>query len=73
MKVSEIIEEIAQLPPAEQQAVIRFAHKLEKQSQLSPPQLGALAKRLAGCSNDKEAATLKQKIVNGFYGGKQRA
>ena len=73
MKVSEIIEEITLLPPVEQQEVIQFAHKLEKQGRLSPSELGALAKQLAGCPDDETAAALKQKIVNGFCGGKQRA
>jgi hypothetical protein len=73
MKVSEIIEEIAALPLAEQREVILYARKLEEESPLSPAELGILAQQLASCTNDQQAATLKQKIMNGFYGGERRA
>lgn len=68
--MSEIIGEIAALPPSEQQEVIRFARKLGEASPLTPAELGALAKRLAESADVAEAATLKQKIMSGFYGGK---
>jgi hypothetical protein len=68
MKVSEIIGKIAQLPPVEQQEVIRFTRKLRKAGQLSPAKLGALAKQLTDGGGDRKATTLKRKIVNGFYG-----
>lgn len=71
--MSEIIEEIAALPPEEQREVILFARKLEEERPLSPPELGALAQRLADCTDDREAAELKQKIMHGFYGGERRA
>jgi len=73
MKVSEIIGEIAALPPLEQREVIRFTRKLDEAGPLSPPELGALAKKLSGCADDREAAALKQNITDGFYGGKPRA
>jgi hypothetical protein len=73
MSVGEIMGEIAALPPAEQQVVIRFARKLDEEGPLSPSELGALAQRLAHCADDREAATLKQSITGGFYGGKRHA
>ena len=68
--MSEIIGEIAALPPAKQRQVIRFTRKLEATGPLSPPELGALAKRLAACEDEREAGTIKKRIMKGFYGGK---
>ena len=73
MKVSEIIGEIAVLPPAEQQEIIRFSRKLDEDGPMSPSELGALAQKLAGCADEREAVALKQKIMDGFYGEKRHA
>lgn len=71
--MSEIIGEIAALPPAKQRQVLRFTRKLETKGPLSPPELGALAQRLAGCADEREAGTIKKRIMKGFYGGKSHA
>jgi hypothetical protein len=73
MNVSEIIAEIAALPPEQQQQIIRFTRRLDEQGQLSPPELGSLARKLSDCADEREANALKQKITNGFYGGARRA
>lgn len=39
-----------------------------KGQQLSPEELGALAKRLAAATDTKEAARLRERITRGFYG-----
>ncbi|MCL4794277.1 MAG: hypothetical protein KJZ84_06935 [Bryobacteraceae bacterium] len=39
-----------------------------KGQQLSPEELGVLAKRLAAAADPKEAARLKERITRGFYG-----
>ncbi len=73
VNASEIIAEIASLPPRQQREVIRFTRKLDEQDMLSPAELGALAKRLADCADGKKAAGLRQKLMNGFYGRKRHA
>jgi hypothetical protein len=40
---------------------------------MQPVELGTLAKKLAGCTDESEATRLKNAVVNGFYGGKCRA
>ncbi|MFA7003622.1 MAG: hypothetical protein WC429_06245 [Verrucomicrobiia bacterium] len=73
MTALQIIEEIKHLPTKEQAKVIRFAYKLDAERQLSGPELGALAARLADTHDPAEAAVLRETITHGFYGSKGHA
>jgi hypothetical protein len=68
MAASRVIEEIKQLPRAEQSRVIRFAVELARERQLSGDKLSALAQRLADSKDPTEAQTLREEIHRGFYG-----
>ena len=73
MTASQVIAEIEVLPPDEQAQVIRFACRLAAERQLTGAELCGLAERMAASSNPTEAATLREEIVHGFYGGAARA
>jgi hypothetical protein len=64
-----IIEEIKQLPPAEQAEVIRFTVGLAQNRQLTGKELGELADRLAASNDPAEIIRLKSAMTRGFYGG----
>jgi hypothetical protein len=61
----EIIEEIKRLPQEDQTKVIDFARRMR---QLSPEQLGELAKRMVESKNPAEADWLEKELIRGFYG-----
>lgn len=61
----EIIEEIKRLPHDDQAKVIDFARRMR---QLSPEQLGQLAKKMVETKDDAEADRLNKEIIRGFYG-----
>ena len=73
MTAVEIIEEIKRLPEAEQNRVIQFARNADENRQLSPDELGGLAKRMVEAKDPAEADRLQAEIVRGFYGGRSHA
>jgi hypothetical protein len=73
MTAVEIIEEIKRLPSAEQNRVIEFVQKTAGSRQLSPDELGRLAKQMTEAKDGAEADRLQEEIVRGFYGGKPHA
>jgi hypothetical protein len=68
----EIIEEIKRLPRDEQNRVIEFARQVGSR-QLSPEELGELAKRMVEAKDPAEGDRLQEDIVRGFYGGPSNA
>ncbi|MEI6395906.1 MAG: hypothetical protein WCT12_32980 [Verrucomicrobiota bacterium] len=73
MTAIEIIEEIKRLPEAEQNRVIQFARNADENRQLSPDDLGKLARQMVEAKTPVEADRLKEEIVRGFYGGQSHA
>jgi hypothetical protein len=73
MTASQIIKEIATLPPEEQAKVVRFAYRLDAERQFTGVELSSLAERLAASSDPAETLMLREEIVRGFYGGKPQA
>ena len=73
MTAIEIIEEIKRLPEAEQNRVIQFARNADENRQLSPDDLGKLARQMVEAKTPVEADRLKEEIVRGFYGGEPHA
>jgi len=63
-----IIQEIKQLPPAEQLEVIQFAIGLAQTRQLTADELSDLADRLANATDPAEVLRLKSAMTRGFYG-----
>jgi hypothetical protein len=68
MRATEVIDDIRQLPPAEQAEVIRFAIGLARDRQLSGEELGQLADQLAKSEDPAEVARLRSALTQGFYG-----
>jgi len=75
MTAKAVIEEIKQLPRAEQTRVIQFALELARERQtsgdvslLSPKELGELAKNMVETADPTEADRIQEEIVRGFYG-----
>ena len=68
MTAVEIIEEIKRLPSDEQSRVIEFARHAGENWQLSPDELGRLAKRMVETKDPAEADRLQEEVVRGFYG-----
>ena len=68
MTAAGVIEEIKQLPRAEQSRVIQFAFALARERQLSGDKLSELAQRMADSNNPAEAQKLREEIHRGFYG-----
>ena len=73
MTAAEIIEEIKRLPRDEQSRVIEFARQAGESRQLSPEELGRLAKKMVEAKDAAEADRLQEEIVRGFYGGQPHA
>jgi len=73
MNASQIIREIATLPPDEQAQVVRFAYSLDVERRLSGPELSALAARMVASTDPAETARLRAEIARGFYGGQAHA
>lgn len=69
MSAAQIIEAIKQLPPTEQAEVMRFAREFDGERQLSPEELEALGRRLAGTTDPAEVKRLTEQMECGFYGG----
>jgi hypothetical protein len=68
MTSAAIIQEIKQLPPAEQAEVIQFTVGLARRRQLAGKELGELADRLAASDDPAEIIRLKSAMTVGFYG-----
>ena len=66
MTATQIIEEIATLPPSEQAAVIRFAYRLDAERQLTGAELSQLAGRMVSTKDAAESLVLRGEIVRGF-------
>jgi hypothetical protein len=73
MTAVEIIQEIRRLPKVEQNRVIEFARNVAENRQLTPEELGKLAKRMAEAQDPVEADRLKGEIIHGFYGDEPHA
>ncbi len=73
MTAVEIIEEIKRLPKADQNRVIEFARNADENRQLSPDELGKLAKQMVEAKDPAEADRLKEEIMRGFYGDEPHA
>ena len=72
MTAQQIIEEIKRLDPKEQLGVIRFAYELDAERQLSGKELSKLAARMTETDDAAEAARIRETILRGFYGSKQK-
>jgi len=68
-----IIEEIKQLPPAEQAEVIQFALKLARERSLTAKELNELARRMVESDDPAGVEKLKSAITRGFYGEARHA
>jgi hypothetical protein len=73
MTAVEIIQEIRRLPKVEQNRVIEFARNAAENHQLTPDELGKLAKRMVDAKDPAEADRLKEEIMHGFYGDEPHA
>ena len=69
MSATDVIEEIKQLPAAEQAEVIKFALQLARTRPLTADELTSLAQRLVESDDPAEVERLKTSIARGFYGG----
>ena len=68
MTATGVIEEIKNLPRAEQSRVIQFALELARERQLSGDKLSELAQRMVDSTNPAETQKLRDEIHRGFYG-----
>ena len=68
MTSAAIIQEIKQLPPAEQAEVIQFTVELAHSRQLTGKELGGMADKLATSNDPAEIIRLKSAMTRGFYG-----
>ena len=68
MTAATVIEEIKHFAPSEQAEVIQFAVALARSRQLTAPELGELADRLAESTDPAESLRLKSAMTRGFYG-----
>lgn len=69
MSATELIEEIKQLPAADQAKVIEFALQLARTRPLTAGELTSLARRMVESDDPAEVERLKTSIARGFYGG----
>ncbi len=67
MSVTQVIEEIRQLPPDDQAEVIQFAFELARTRPLTTHELMILAQRMRDTEDPAEAERLKTSISRGFY------
>ena len=68
MTATGVIEEIKNLPRAEQSRVIQFAFELGRERQLSGDGLSDLAQRMADSTEPAQTHKLRDEIHHGFYG-----
>jgi len=70
MTAKQIIDQIAALPPEEQEKVVRFAYNLDAERRLTGRELSALGERMAAATDPVQKTMLREEITRGFYGGK---
>jgi hypothetical protein len=68
MTATAVIEEIKQLPRAEQSRVLQFAFDLARERQLTGEELGVLVQRMVDSKDPAEVKKLREEIHRGFYG-----
>ena len=68
MTATAVIEEIKQLPRAEQSRVLQFAFDLARERQLTGEELGGLVRRMVDSKDPAEDTQLREEIHRGFYG-----
>jgi hypothetical protein len=68
MTATAVIEEIKQLPGAEQSRGLHFAFELARERQRSGEELAGLAQRMADSNDPAEKKRLREEIHRGFYG-----
>jgi hypothetical protein len=68
MSSAAVIDEIRNLPPAEQAEVIQFTLRLARERALTPVELENLARRLVEANDPAEVERLRSAITRGFYG-----
>jgi hypothetical protein len=68
MSAADVIQEIKQLPAAEQAEVIKFTLQLARTRPLTAGELTSLAQRMAESDDPAEVERLKTSIARGFYG-----
>lgn len=68
MTGTELIREFQQMPEREQDTVAEFVSEFRRQKQLTPEELGNLAKEMVEADDNRKKAELKEQIVAGFYG-----
>jgi hypothetical protein len=73
MNAQQIIGEIVALPPDERAEVLRFTRQLERQQELSPDEIRALAERLAETKEPDQVKALRDELTRGFYGADRHA
>jgi hypothetical protein len=69
MSAADVIQEIKQLPAAEQAEVIKFTLQLARTRPLTANELTSLAQSMAESDDPAEVERLKTSIARGFYGG----
>ena len=69
MSAADVIQEIKQLPAAEQDEVIKFTLQLARTRPLTASELSTLAQRMAESADPAEVERLKTSLTRGFYGG----
>lgn len=68
MTATAVIEEIKQLPRAEQSRVIQFVNELARQRQLTGKELRVLVEQMVDSKDPAEVKRLRKEIHRGFYG-----
>ena len=68
MTATSVIDEIKQLPHAEQSRVLHFALELARERQVSGDRLSELGRQMADSASPAEAQRLREDIHRGFYG-----
>jgi isocitrate/isopropylmalate dehydrogenase len=63
-----VIEEIQNLPRAEQSRVVQFAFELARGRQLSGAEITMLAEEMVNTSDPTVKARLRAELTRGFYG-----
>jgi len=73
MSVATIIKEIQELPPEDQDQIIKFVSVLDARRQLGGSELASLAKHMVESADPVEAMIAQEAIMRGFYGDKPSA
>ena len=68
MSALEVITQIRDLPPEEQEKVRTFVRENLEDGQLSSEELADLSRQMVEATDPAEVDRLKQQIIRGFYG-----